>query len=269
MEPTSSRTSPAVPIAIICGFGLIALAIFITSGRSDATPTSSEQPSATERSVLEDKIPRAVDETDADYILGNPNAPILLIEYSDYECPFCKRYHNTLRQIMDEYGVTGKVAWVYRQYPLTALHPNAPMLAETALCVGKVGGSGAFWDFTDNVYDSREPTDFTNVTRVPDFIEAAGVDLAEHEACLKSGWAKERLELDMRDGYDAGVRGTPYTFIVVGGEQAIVNGAQPYEVVKGIVSNLIAQYDGEFDIDEATSTTELPRTDIGLPIVGE
>jgi protein-disulfide isomerase len=269
MEPSSSRTSPAVPIAIICGFGLIALAIFITNGRSDPAPATADQQNATNQTVLEDKIPRAVDETDADYILGNPNAPILLVEYSDYDCPFCKRYHNTLRQIMDEYGINGRVAWVYRQYPLTELHPNAPKIAETALCVGKLGGYSAFWEFTDLIYDSREATEFTNVTRMPDYIEAAGINLTEHEACLNSGWAKERLELEMRDGFDAGVRGTPYTFIIYAGEQVAISGAQPYETVKSIVANLIDQYEGEYDPTQATSTTELPRTDSGIPVLGQ
>ena len=253
MEPNTQpqQTSLAIPLAIIVGFAMIAIAIFFTSGsNSKATvlaPSGDAQPQAasTVRPV-----------TEADYILGNPNAPIVMIEYSDYDCPFCKQFHTTMHQILDEYGVTGRLAWVYRQFPLVDLHPNAVELSEAALCVGDLGGDTAFWTFSDAIFDSRAETEFTNITKLPAIAEAAGVDRAAFNTCVSSDRMIDTLKADMADGLAAGANGTPYTVIKVGNQEAVINGAQPYDVVKGIVENLIAQLDGNFDTT-AAQTPEL------------
>lgn len=239
MEPSEPRSSIAIPLSIVFGFALIAIAIFFTTDNS----TESVVQNNLERNpdILSD-TPRPVDGTD--YIRGNPNAPILLIEYSDYECPFCKQFHNTLNQIMDEYGVTGKVAWVYRQFPIAQLHPNSPRISEAALCVGKLGGNDAFWTFTDLVYEERNPTEPTNVTRIPDYVARSGVDAAAHAECLQSGEMADEVLASTEEAFNIGARGTPHTVITVGNQQAVVSGAQSYDTVKGIVENLIGQLEG-------------------------
>lgn len=262
MEPSTQQTSPAIPIAIICGFAMIAIAIFFTN-KGDQAPSplvqNSEQPvqNATQG-------PRAV--TDADYIRGNPNAPIVMIEYSDYDCPFCKQYHATMKQIMDEYGVTGKVAWVYRQFPLANLHPNAPKISEAALCVGELGGDEAFWKFSDIIYDSHDVDEATNITKLPDFAEQAGVSKTDFLTCTDGKQTEQKVLADVEDGYNAGVRSTPHTILIVGNQQAVISGAQPYSVVKGIVSNLVEQLDGSFDPATAESS-DVPVTSQGIPLM--
>ena len=247
MEPqTPEQTSMALPLAIVVGFAMIAIAIFFTSG-NDAPVASA--PVNDTGAVAASQI-RPISESD--YVLGSPNAPIVMIEYSDYDCPFCKQFHATMHQILDEYGVTGRLAWVYRQFPLVDLHPNATQLSEAALCVGDLGGNEAFWDFSDRVFNSREETEFTNVTRLPQFAEAAGVDRTAFTDCMASDRMLDTLKADMADGLAAGAQGTPYTVIKVGNQEAVINGAQPYDVVKGIVENLIAQLDGNFDPAAAT-----------------
>jgi protein-disulfide isomerase len=244
MEPQEmqQQTSIAVPLAIIIGFAMIAIAIFFTSG-SNNTPTVADV--ATETPNQQPQTVRTVSEDD--YILGNPNAPIVMIEYSDYDCPFCKQFHATMHQILDEYGVTGRLAWVYRQFPLVDLHPNAPSIAEAALCVGDLGGNTAFWTFSDTVFESRDDIEFTNITKLPEFAVAAGVDRMAFMECVTSDRMLDDLKTDLSDGLAAGAQGTPYTVIKVGNQQAVINGAQPYDVVKGIVESLFAQLDGNFD----------------------
>lgn len=252
MEPSTPKQSMAVPVAIIAGFAMIAIAIFFTGGEKASAPAAITAPTE----PLDSTSIRPV--TADDYILGNPNAPIVLIEYSDYDCPFCKQYHATMHQVLDEYGITGRIAWVYRQFPLIDLHPNAPLLAEAALCVGDLGDDTAFWTFSDSIFESRQDTEFTNVTRLPELAVAAGVDRQAYLECMESDRMMDDLKADMADGLAAGAQGTPYTVIKVGSQEAVINGAQPYDVVKGIVENLIAQLDGNFDpatadVDSASS----------------
>jgi len=267
MEPTQQQTSPAVPIAIICGFAMIAIAIFFTNQGGNSAPTSELAINSAGEvdESLSDGTPRVVDETD--YILGNPNAPIVMIEYSDYDCPFCKAYHETMHQIMDEYGVTGRVAWEYRQFPLAQLHPNAPRISEAALCVGDIGGNDAFWTFSDTIFDSRDITEPTNVTRLLQYAQEAGVSSEEYISCMEEGRMKAAVEDSIRDGFDAGARGTPHTVLIVGNQQAVISGAQPYETVKGIIENLIDQLDGNFDSESAAEVPALETNENGVPVL--
>lgn len=238
MQPNQSTPSIAIPAAIVVGFGLIAAAIFFSS--NNAAPTVTKTNDVT--TVTKETTVRPVDETD--YVRGNPNAPILVVEYSDYDCPFCKNFHETMTRIMDEYGVGGKVAWTYRQFPLVQLHPNAPRLAEAGLCAGDLGGNDAFWKFSDLIFSEREVNEQTNMTKLSEFATKSGLDKAAFNTCLDSGKFKQKVQDSISEGVAAGAQGTPYSIVMVGDQQAVINGAQPYSVVKQIVDNLIAQLEG-------------------------
>lgn len=252
MEPTPQQeSSAAIPIAIVIGFAMIAIAIFFTSD-SDTSNEVLQAPTQEQADTTNTIRPVSED----DYILGNPNASIVMIEYSDYDCPFCKQFHTTMHQILDEYGVTGRLAWVYRQFPLVDLHPNATSISEAALCVGDIGGNSAFWTFSDIVFESRQNSEFTNITKLPEFAVAAGVDKALFNDCVASDRMLDDLKADMADGLAAGAQGTPYTVIQVGNQQEVINGALPYDAVKAIVENLFDQLDGTYDpAAESTPTT--------------
>lgn len=242
MEPEIKNSSPAVPIAIIFGFAMIAIAIFFTSKDTVSPSPVLNQATSEKEGTVTDSTPRTVDETD--YIRGNPNAPILIIEYSDYECPFCKQYHETLKRIMDQYGVNGKIAWVYRQFPIVQLHPNAGKISEAALCVGEIGGNDAFWKFSDMIFLERDIDAPTNVTRLPQYAVDAGITKEEYIECLDSGRNEEKVLASVEEGFRIGARGTPHTVLIVGDQQAVISGAQPYSIVQGIVQNLIDQLEG-------------------------
>jgi protein-disulfide isomerase len=241
MEPTTTKTSSiAIPLAIVFGFGLIAAAIYFSGIGNSAPPAPVTQVSGGQETQKANIRP--VD--GSDYIKGNPNAPIMIVEYSDYDCPFCKSFHDTMNQIMNEYGVSGKIGWVYRQFPIAQLHPNAPRISEAALCVGDVGGTDAFWKFSDLVFQERSIKESTNISRLPEYAESAGVDKAAFLSCLESGRMKEKVTASYNDAAAAGIQGTPHSFVLIGNQQAAIEGAQPYEVVKQIVENLLGQLEG-------------------------
>lgn len=244
MEPNfqqpTTNSSPAIPLAIVAGFALIAAAIFFSGGQSAPTPATTQTDTAP--TVAANTSIRPVDDTD--FIRGNPNAPIMLVEYSDYDCPFCKQFHETMKMIMEDYAVGGQVAWVYRQFPISQLHPNAPRISEAAFCVGELGGDEAFWTFSDLVFDERELNEATNMTRLPEFAMTAGVDQAAFTECLNSGRQQQAVTDSYNDALAAGAQGTPHTIVLIGDQQAVINGAQPYSVIKEIIDNLISQIEG-------------------------
>ena len=86
-----------------------------------------------------------------DYIFGNPEAEIKIVEFSDLECPFCKSFHVTLHQVVQEYD--GKVAWIYRHFPIDSRHPKADAEAVAVECAGKLGGNEMFWKYIDKLFE--------------------------------------------------------------------------------------------------------------------
>lgn len=88
--------------------------------------------------------------TSSDHIFGNPAAPLKIVEFSDLECPFCQKFHPTLKQLVNDYN--GEVAWVYRHFPLESIHPSARPAAEASECVASLGGNDAFWQYLDLLF---------------------------------------------------------------------------------------------------------------------
>ncbi len=235
----SAVSTLGIPVAIVIGFAMIAAAIYFSGiGNNQAVPVVNQQNVEEQKPIEVDKV------TEADFIRGNPNAPIVIVEYSDYDCPFCKNFHETMQMVMEDFGVTGKVAWVYRQFPLAQLHPNAPRIAEASLCVGELGGDEAFWKFSDLIFSERAVNEPTNMTRLPEFAEKAGVKRADFNSCLDSGRQTANVEAGLKSGVKAGAQGTPYSVIIVGDQKAVINGAQPYPVVKQIIERLSTQLEG-------------------------
>lgn len=231
----SSSSSLAIPIAIVVGFGLIAASIYFGAGDKNAVTNTPPEESG-QTGNLEALAPI----TEDDHIRGNPNAPLVIVEYSDFDCPYCRNFHITMQKIMDDYGANGQVAWVYRHFPLTALHPSAAHIAEASECVADLGGNEAFWTFTDLVFTERGVNESTNITRLPEFAATAGVDQAAFKECLDNGKFKAEVEADLNNAVAIGGRGTPHSIIVVGNEKMeITGGAQPYEAVKGMIDNLL------------------------------
>lgn len=184
---------------------------------------------------------RPVDKND--HIKGNPNAPIIIVEYSDFNCPFCKNFHETMNAVMDTYGANGKVAWVYRQFPLEQLYPNSPKIAQASECVALLAGNDAFWKFSDRVFGEREVNEQTDMTRLTEFAVASGASKTAYNSCMEYNRTKAAVDEDFKDGVNAGAKGTPYSLVLVGGQKGVINGAQPFEYIKSVLDTLISQMD--------------------------
>ena len=128
----------------------------------------------------------ALDRRDIVHILGNPGAPVKLVEFSDFECPFCKRFHLTMKRLMNEYGEDGKVAWVYRHFPLVSLHSKARREAQAAECASELGGNEAFWAYSDRLFEVAPSNNRLDLALLPRIAQLIGLDRAKFEACLAS-----------------------------------------------------------------------------------
>lgn len=168
-----------------------------------------------------------------DHIRGDVNAPITLIEYSDLECPFCKIFHASLQQVLQEYP--GKVRWVYRHFPLAQLHPKAAKEAEASECAGD-----KFWDFVDEVFAVTPSNNGLDPAELPKIARRVGLDVPAFEKCVSDGAKTQLVQEDLADAEKAGGQGTPYTLIVGPNEETIpFSGAQPYPSLKAQIDALL------------------------------
>ncbi len=169
--------------------------------------------------------------TGEEHIRGNPEAPVTIVEFSDFQCPFCQRFHSTVQQIIEDYP--NQVRWVYKHFPLDSIHSQARPAAEAAECVFEQKGNNGFWQFTDALFknQSRLGGDLYK-----ELAQSLGVSINEFESCISSGRYKDHVEADYQEGIKAGVRGTPGSF--VNGES--VSGAVPYETLKTAIEKALS-----------------------------
>jgi len=168
---------------------------------------------------------KAFDEK-TDHLRGDKNAKVTMIVYSDYQCPFCSRFEPTVKEALKEFPKD--VRLVFRNFPLSSIHPYAQKAAEAAECVGKLAGNDAYWTMHDKLFDAATKGDLTQDVLLASAKDIKGVDQAKLKTCIESGEMKGRVEADFASGNDAGVEGTPSTF--VNGKQ--VSGAVPYTMLK-------------------------------------
>lgn len=175
-----------------------------------------------------------------DHILGNPTAPVKLVEFSDFECPFCKRVHPTLKQIMKKYGETDNVALVYRHFPVDSLHKKARKEAQASECANELGGNNAFWAYADRLFEITPSNDNLDLSLLPKIAKDIGLDGGKFEACLagdaRGGKYADHIEADVQDAIASGAEGTPYVVVIApDGKTFPITGAQPYSVFKSII----------------------------------
>lgn len=166
--------------------------------------------------------------------LGNPDAPVVIVEYSDYQCPFCRRhFQETMPQLKAEYIDTGRVYYVFKDYPLAGLHPLAYRLHEAALCTGEAGGSTAYWQ-AHNLFFAEAETFQRNTEAAIDeaVLEAfAAAELPDIQECLSAGRFADEVQQYIAEGQTLGLRGTPSFFI----NGSLFVGAQPFTAFQAAI----------------------------------
>jgi len=184
--------------------------------------------------LSEDQAKKLPEITKDDHIKGSGNAQVYLVEYSDLQCPYCKQFHPTAQRVLEEYG--DKVAWIYRHFPLSQIHPQATPAAEASECIADIAGNDAFWEFTDLVFETQ-----TYLNDLPGAAAKIGVNAGAFKSCFDSGKFKDKVQNQYQAGITAGVTGTPANFIVNSkGEVWLVPGALPFDQLKATIDEALS-----------------------------
>lgn len=228
-QTSQNKNALSIPISIVIAGVLIAGAVFY----SNSNPSQGSNPTQQIAGGTEQAVATVAASVDDDAVLGNPNAPVTLIEFSDFQCPFCRKfYKETLPQIKKDYIATGKVKLVYRDFPLVQIHPGATPAAEGAECAED---QGKFWEMHDAIFDEQEKLGSGTVQFTADDVKKwagnIGLDTTKFNQCLDSGKYKQEVEKDLADGSAAGVTGTPAVFV----NGRLVVGAQPFSAFKVVI----------------------------------
>ena len=189
-------------------------------------PTNPTQPTQVTVAPVEENV---------DHIRGPKNAKVTVIEYSDIECPFCKRFHGTMQQLVAKYPKD--VRWVYRHFPLDSLHQQARPEAMATECANE---QGKFWEFTDLLYQTTGSNDSLDLTKLGEYAKQVGMNQAKFQTCYDSQKFASRVARDVTSGEAAGANGTPYTVVIgPGGETVPVSGAVPFESLDATVAQFL------------------------------
>ena len=229
-----------LPIAIVIAGIIVAGTIYYTSTKTKPSPNN---PAATGDVVSEKqeiKGPREV--TSNDHILGNPEAPLTFIVFTDLECPWCKKFHETVLQITEEYGKKGKVMTVFRHFPLDALHQKSRKEAEASECAADLGGNEKFWQYTNRLFAITPSNDGLNPEELPKIAEYIGLDKNKFTECLNSGKFAGKVQENYDDAIASGGQGTPY-FVIINkkGEKFPFSGYLPFQQLKIIIDQLLVK----------------------------
>ncbi len=238
-EITAPKQPANIAAAIITGAAMIVIALVIIMHPSKSTgslPGTEQQP-ATPTAVSSDIA--TVRESDKNHVRGNlATAEVVVIEYSDSDCPFCVKFHPTLQQIVDDYK--GKVAWVYRFFPL-AMHPNAYNEAVALQCASILGGANGFNTYIDSIINITVNPDPKSNEILSTVAVQQGLDASKFKACLADPATKTAIDNGIEEAGSIGAQGTPFSIVanLKTGKQAIIPGAYSIEDVKKTIDSLM------------------------------
>lgn len=260
-EEKVAKNNFSIPAAIILAGLLIAFGIYMSGRSSQSAQTA---PSATQAATAATAVKPV---TSTDHILGDPNAPITVIEYADLECPFCKEFEGTMQTIMDSYGKQGEVAWVYRNFTVHSLAPNE---ADAAECANALGGNTVYWNYINDIFATTTSEDDLNPAVLPAVASELGINVTKFNACLASNTYLGLVQQQTSDAVAAGGQGTPFSVMLLktpltaakqntitayiasnglsqnvsistDGKQIDLNGALPLQIVTYLIDTILAK----------------------------
>lgn len=202
-----------IPISIVIA-GLLIGGAFFVSNKKAAEPVADNNDQTQEISEGIVKV-----DLDNDHILGNPDAEIFVIEYSDLECPFCKRFFDVTEKLKDDFASDGRVAFVWRNFPLykpvngRIPHASAGKQAAAAECVADLGGNDKFFDFIGDVFETSKSNGAYPLDTLPDVAEGIGIDRTAFVECYESGEKDDLIDSQYQAAINAGLGGTPSVFV--------------------------------------------------------
>ena len=227
-----------VPGSILLAGLFIGGAVLYTGGIGQDTLLSGELGAAVEGGA---PLPGAVNNNGStitftigedDHVRGNPDAAITLVEFSDFQCPFCASFHSSAQQALDEYG--DDIRWVYKHFPLdqglTPLHPKARAAAEASECVWEQAGDEGFWEFADAMFENQSRL---GNALYEEIAQQIGVNLSQFQTCVAERTYQDKVVQDYQQGLQAGVTGTPGSFV----NGVPIKGAVPYVQLQSIIDS--------------------------------
>jgi protein-disulfide isomerase len=222
-----------LPIAIVLAGVIIGGAVIYSNGQNPATDTADTNTTQTEEITYEDSVIAEKDQMlTFGHQVGDPDAPIVVVEFSDPQCPFCANFHLTMDKIMETYGANGSVAWRYIYlFPFDSrpdVHPNARPLAEAIECAAKVGGEDMYWAFTKAVFEGEK----NGTTDVEKIGADLGLNVNALNACIENKETVDIVDKQHTFSESLGLRGTPHSVVILpDGTGYRINGAYPYDTV--------------------------------------
>ncbi|MDB5236938.1 MAG: oxidoreductase [Parcubacteria group bacterium] len=219
-----------IPAAIIAAGLLLAISVYI------------ERTHHILGSVPKGDITAVRPVTSEDHIIGSPSAPVKIIEYGDIDSSYGKSFQKVMEQLMVTYAPGGKVAWIYRHFPIIDQYPNSESHAEAAECASSLGKADSFWNFIDLVQayapgdQQFDPSGYDNV------VSALGIDTTRFDSCMTAHTYLKRVNDDISNAIAIGASGSPYTVILIHGQKPLsLSGSLPYDAMKKIVDQSIAK----------------------------
>lgn len=226
-------------ILVLCTIGFFILLSIVLKGGvnvaanvvapSQPSAVAPSQPSAAAPSAPEDQVGTVAPVSDTDHVMGPKTAALTLVEYSDFQCPYCGRFHPVMEQLMSNPAYKGKLRWVFRNFPLS-FHPNAVPAANAAECAAE---QGKFFEYAHELYisqDSESDAFYASTAK------KLGLNMTKFNDCYSSKKYQSKIDADHQSGIAANVSGTPATIIITSnGTKTLIPGALPIDQVKAMV----------------------------------
>ncbi len=221
-----------VPVSIIMAGLFVGAGLYFSGGPTTDSPQGA---ALVQNNEATDNTSKVEPPTEDDHIKGNLSAPIKIVEFSDFDCPFCNRFHDVMNDVVEKYPED--VVWAYRQFPLEQLHPQAPAVSLASECVAELGGNEAFWVFADGYLAARGSGNKSpHGELIPELVTMSGVDAQAFTDCFESDRLLPLVQADIDQAVETGGRGTPWS-VLIGptGKTYPINGALPQSAVEQLI----------------------------------